>query len=181
MRSRLVRTALVLALLAFPAIQPVVAQDPPDLCGQAATVNAGPVTIDGETPTTGQCAIAMGSSLPAWAWLDITLVPVCQPVEGAGTSAIKDGAYFRGITRDASGAIVSQSNITNWSGCTPSGYVVHKQLVMQGFDRTIVLVVERRRWPFGGSHVVSTDTDRATAAAQQAQAGQQMVMALVTA
>lgn len=164
MRSRLVRTALVLALLAFPAIQPVVAQDPPvDLCGNVATVNAGPVDVSGETPVTGECAIATGSSLPAWAWLDITLVPVCQPAEGAGTNAIKDGAYFVGITRDESGAITSRANITNWSGCSPSGYVVHKQLVMQGFDRTVVLVVERRRWPFGGSHVVSVDTDRAYA------------------
>jgi len=159
MRSKIGAALLALSMLILPAA--AVAQDPPvDLCGNVATVNAGAVTIDGETPTTGECAIATGSSLPAWAWLDITLVPVCQPTEGSGTSAVKDGAYFRGITRDASGAIVSQSNITNWSGCSPSGYTVHKQLVMQGYDRTVVLVVERRRWPFGGSHVVSTDTDR---------------------
>lgn len=159
MRSKIGAALLALSMLILPAV--AVAQDPPvDLCGNVATVNAGAVTIDGETPTTGECAIATGSSLPAWAWLDITLVPVCHPTEGSGTSAIKDGAYFRGITRDASGAITSQSNITNWSGCSPSGYTVHKQLVMQGYDRTVVLVVERRRWPFGGSHVVSTDTDR---------------------
>jgi len=161
--SRLRAALLALALLALPGAG-AMAQDPTDppvnLCGQVATVNAGPVTIDGETPTTGECAIATGSNLPAWAWLDITLVPVCQQAEGAGTNAVKDGAYFRGITRDASGAIVSQSNITNWSGCTPTGYVVHKQLAMQGYDRTVVLVVERRRWPFGGNQVVSTDTDR---------------------
>ena len=160
MRTRIGAALVALALLMLPA--GAGAQDPPvDLCGNVATVNAGPVTVDGETPSTGQCAIAIGSSLPAWAWLDITLVPVCQPAEGAGTSAIKDGAYFRGITRDASGAIVSQSNITNWSGCSPSGYVVHKQLAMQGYDRTVVLVVERRRWPFAADKVVSTDTVRA--------------------
>ena len=162
MRSRIVVALMALALLVLPAS--VTAQDPPaNLCGQVATVNAGDVTIDGETPVTGECAIATGSNLPAWAWLDITLVPVCQAPEGQGTNAVKDGAYFRGITRDSSGAIVSQANITNWSGCSPTGYVVHKQLVMQGHDRTIVLVVERRRWPFGGSNVVSTDTDRAYA------------------
>lgn len=165
MRSRFVSALLALALL-LPLSAPAMAQDPgdpPDLCGAIATVNAGPVTVDGETPTTGECAIATGSNLPAWAWLDITLVPVCQPAEGAGTSAIKDGAYFVGITRDASGAITSRSNITNWSGCSPTGYVVHKQLVMQGHDRTVALVVERRRWPFGGSNIVSVDTDRAYA------------------
>jgi len=159
MRSRIVSALMALALLVPTG---VAAQDPPvDLCGQVATVNAGAVTIDGETPITGECAIAIGSSLPAWAWLDITLVPVCQAATGSGTSAVKDGAYFRGITRDASGAIVSQSNITNWSGCTPTGYVVHKQLAMQGYDRTVVLVVERRRWPFAADKVVATDTDRA--------------------
>lgn len=164
MRSRFVRAALILALLVIPAAQPAIATDPPvDLCGNVATVNVGPVDVSGETPTTGECAIATGSSLPAWAWLDITLVPVCQAAEGAGTNAVKDGAYFVGITRDASGVITSRSNITNWSGCSPSGYTVHKQLVMQGAHRTVVLVVERRRWPFGGSHVVSTDTDRAYA------------------
>lgn len=172
MRSKLGAALLALSLLIIPAA--AVAQDPtdpPDLCGQVATVNAGPVTIDGETPTTGQCAIATGTSLPAWAWLDITLVPVCQPTEGSGTSAVKDGAYFRGITRDASGAIISQSNITNWSGCSPSGYVVHKQLVMQGAHRTVVLVVERRRWPFGADKVVSTDTDRAYAGSASVSCG----------
>jgi len=161
MRSRIGVALIALALLIMPAAAGAQDDPPANLCGAIATVNAGPVTIDGETPITGECAIATGSSLPAWAWLDITLVPVCQPAEGQGTNAVKDGAYFRGITRDASGAIVSQSNITNWSGCSPTGYVVHKQLVMQGYDRTVVLVVERRRWPFGGSHVVSTDTDRA--------------------
>lgn len=161
MRSRFLPLAMALALALLPA--GVLAQDPspvPSLCGPVATVNAGAVSIDGETPTTGECAIVTGSNLPAWAWLDITLVPVCKATEGAGTSAIKDGAYFRGITRDASGTITSTSNITNWSGCTPTGYVVHKQLVMQGYDRTVVLVVERRRWPFGGNQVVATDTDR---------------------
>lgn len=159
-RSRLGAALLALALLVIPGASSM-AQDPPaDLCGNVATVNAGATSIDGETPTTGECAIATGANLPAWAWLDITLVPVCQPAEGAGTNAVKDGAYFRGITRDSSGAIVSQSNITNWSGCTVTGYTVHKQLVMQGYDRTVVLVVERRRWPFGGSNIVSTDTDR---------------------
>lgn len=162
MRSRILVALAALALLVMPVA--TVAQDPPtDLCGNVATVNAGATTIDGETPVTGECAIAIGQSLPAWAWLDISLVPVCQAPEGAGTSQVKDGAYFRGITRDSSGAIISQANITNWSGCSPSGYVVHKQLVMQGYDRTVVLVVERRRWPFGGSNVVSTDTDRAYA------------------
>ena len=163
MRSRIGVALMALALLIMPAAAGAQDDPPVNLCGQVATVNAGAVTVDGETPVTGECAIATGSNLPAWAWLDISLVPVCQPAEGSGTSAVKDGAYFRGITRDSSGAIVSQANITNWSGCSPTGYVVHKQLVMQGHDRTIVLVVERRRWPFGGSNVVSTDTDRAYA------------------
>jgi len=156
------RVLAILGILALLLPSGAVAQDPPpDLCGAVATVNAGPVVVDGETPTTGQCAIAFGSSLPAWAWLDITLVPVCKPAEGAGTSAIKDGAYFKGITRDANGNITATSNITNWSGCSPSGYVVHKQLAMQGYERTVVLVVERRRWPFAADKVVSADTDRA--------------------
>lgn len=155
--------ALVLALVALGA--PAMAQDPTDppvvdLCGNVATVNVGPVTIDGETPVTGECAIVMGGGLPAWAWLDITMTPVCKAATGQGTSGVKDGAYFKGITRNAAGEITSSSNITNWTGCTPTGYVVHKQLVMQGYDRTVVLVVERRAWPYGGTNVLSVDTDR---------------------
>lgn len=153
----------ILAILGLVLLVPggaVVAQDdPPSLCGSTATYGAGPVDLTGETAEdVGECAIATGQNLPAWRWLDATITVACEAATGSGTNRQVDGFYLWGTTRDASGAIVQQGFVgTTWQGCGSGSErtaAYHLQLVMQGENRSIAVVVERRRWPYGGSHVV---------------------------
>lgn len=160
MRTRLGVALVALTLLIIPAS--AAAQDPtepPSLCGSQAERNLGVATIDGETPDAGQCAIAVGSFAPAWTWLDASITVTCSAGSGTGTSAIKDGWYLYGTTRNAQGAIVGQGVVgPNWTGCTGSPTrTYHLQLVMQGEQRSIALIVERRRWPFSGSNIIGTE------------------------
>ena len=145
---------LALQLLAAPATTLAQAGS----CGAAAP-SGGSATIDGATGTDGACDIAYGSQLPAWAWFDASVTVACDPATGSGSTREVDGFYLWGITRDAGGSIVSQGYVgTSWQGCG-SGDTAHRtyhlQLVAQGYDRTIELRIERRRWPYAASSAVA--------------------------
>lgn len=155
---RLAAIAAMLVLLILPA--GASAQDPPadppSFCdGLITGPSDAPAAIDTSTGESGECAIVTVESQPAWRWLDASITVACSAPSGSGTSAEKDGWYLWGTTRDASGAIVSEGYVgTAWSGCTGSPRVYHGQLWLQGEHRTIAIVVERRRWPYGASKVV---------------------------
>jgi hypothetical protein len=165
MRSRLAALAAALALLltAVPGVVPVAAQDPPpSVCdGLVTSPTDDPVPIATSTGESGECAIITVGGQPAWRWLDAAIFVGCAPPTGAGTTQEKDGWYLWGVTRDASGAIVSQGYVgTSWAGCGTTPRVYHQQLVLQGYDRTISLRVERRRWPFSASKVIGGVMER---------------------
>lgn len=154
-RLAAVAAALLLALQLLAAPGPTVAQAP--TCG-AAAASSSSATIDGATGTDGRCAIAYGTQLPAWAWFDASVTLHCDPATGSGSTREVDGFYLWGITRDSGGSIVSQGYVgTTWAGCGSADSVTrsyHQQLVAQGYDRTIELRVERRRWPYAASSAV---------------------------
>lgn len=167
MRSRIIVAALAIALALLPAAAGAQDPDPtPYLtpaCAAALTGQGDPVDVAGSTGEDGRCAIIHVGGLPAWAWLDGTISIACSRT-GSGTSAVTDGFYLWGTTRDAGGAIVSQGYVgTTWTACGANGLATrsyHLQLALQGTDRTIALVVERRAWPFGASKALDVDLTR---------------------
>lgn len=165
MRSRLAALAVAL-LLTIPAA--ALAQDPdptpvPSLCGPAVTGPGDSIDLTGDTPQadSGECAIITVDNQPAGRWLDATISVACAAPTGAGTSAVKDGWYLYGRTYDAGGALVGQGIVGSaWSGTgcgSGNTRTYHMQLVLQGYHRTIALVVERRAWPFSGTKVVASN------------------------
>ena len=146
---------LALQLLAAPATT----QATVSLCGPVATSGAGTVSIGGESAdAVGECAIAVASGQPAWAWFDATLVLSCQPATGSGTTRQVEGFYLWGVTRNDQGAIVSQGYVgSTWTACgndNTATRTYHQQLVLQGYDRTISVRTERRTWPYSTSSAV---------------------------
>jgi hypothetical protein len=156
--------ALLLLLLPGAATaQDPPADPPPSFCDGLVTGPGDPLLVDTSTGEDGECAIVTVEFQPAWRWLDASISVACAAPSGSGTSAEKDGWYLWGTTRDESGAIVSEGFVgTAWSGtgCNGSPRVYHGQLWLQGPHRSIALVVERRRWPFSGSKVVSGPMER---------------------
>lgn len=167
MRS-ILAALLAAALLIVPV--GVAAQDPtptptpaPNLCGDIAHINGDIVDVTGHSGPTGECAIADVNNLPAWEWFDATITLTCTPATGSGTSKQVDGFYLWGTRYDDSGAIISQGYVgPSWVQCsdTTRTQAYHLQLVLQGSRKTIVLVTQRRVWPYGATKVVGTDQSR---------------------